>query len=87
MLSVFLLLKPIPISLHVDAAHRCVVQAYVNFHSSAVISNALRESETLLKVDETSTKVRRRDEVREPKGQFERSVYAVCCWLVLCTRE
>ena len=41
------------------------------------IADVLRMSDSLLEVDETSTKVRRREEVREPKGQFERSVYAV----------
>ncbi|EKM52423.1 uncharacterized protein PHACADRAFT_260796 [Phanerochaete carnosa HHB-10118-sp] len=37
--------------------------------------NALKSS-TALEVDETNTKVRRRTEVTEPKGQFERSIYA-----------
>lgn len=40
------------------------------------VANALRLSE-FLEVDEAGTKVRRRTEVQEPKGQFERSVYAV----------
>ncbi|KAF9461375.1 hypothetical protein BDZ94DRAFT_818214 [Collybia nuda] len=39
------------------------------------VAKALRLSEEL-EVDETGTKVRRRSEVQEPKGQFERSVYA-----------
>ena len=30
-----------------------------------------------LEVDETNTNVRRRTEVTAPKGQFERSIYAV----------
>ncbi|KAF8513527.1 hypothetical protein JB92DRAFT_2923149 [Gautieria morchelliformis] len=34
------------------------------------------EAESLLEVNETGDKVRRRDEVREPKGLLERSVYA-----------
>ena len=38
--------------------------------------DALKTSASL-EVDETRTKVRRRTEVTEPKGQFERSVYAV----------
>ena len=42
------------------------------------IANALSESE-YLEVDETKTKVRRLDEVKEPKGQLERSIYAVRC--------
>ena len=40
------------------------------------LANALKSS-AALEVDETNTKVRRRTEVTEPKGQFERSVYAV----------
>lgn len=40
------------------------------------VAKALRLS-TELEVDETNTNVRRRTEVKEPKGQFERSVYAV----------
>ncbi|EED82858.1 predicted protein [Postia placenta Mad-698-R] len=39
------------------------------------ITNALRLSEEL-EVSEDGTQVRRRTEVQEPKGQFERSVYA-----------
>jgi len=42
------------------------------------VADTLRKSECLLEVDESGTKVRRREEVKEPKGQFERSVYAVC---------
>ena len=41
------------------------------------VTDALRASE-ILEVDESGTKVRRRTEVKEPEGQFERSVYAVC---------
>ena len=40
------------------------------------VVNSLRAS-TELEVDEAGVNVRRRTEVREPKGQFERSVYAV----------
>jgi hypothetical protein len=40
------------------------------------IANALNLSE-YLEVDDTKTKVRRLDEVQEPKGQMERSIYAV----------
>lgn len=39
------------------------------------LANALKSSASL-EVDETNTKVRRRTEVIEPKGQFERSIYA-----------
>ncbi|GJE89046.1 La protein-like protein [Phanerochaete sordida] len=39
------------------------------------LANALKSSASL-EVDETNSKVRRRTEVTEPKGQFERSVYA-----------
>ncbi|EGO20269.1 hypothetical protein SERLADRAFT_477685, partial [Serpula lacrymans var. lacrymans S7.9] len=39
------------------------------------IAKALRTS-TELEVDEAGENVRRRTEVQEPKGQFERSVYA-----------
>jgi hypothetical protein len=42
----------------------------------AWVVKALRLSEEL-EVDETGTKVRRLSEVQEPKGQFERSIYAV----------
>lgn len=40
------------------------------------VADALRESE-YLEVDETGINVRRKTEVKEPKGQFDRSVYAV----------
>ena len=40
------------------------------------VAEALKTS-AALEVDETNTKVRRRTEVTEPKGQFERSIYAV----------
>ena len=40
------------------------------------LAEALQSSASL-EVDETKTKVRRRTEVTEPKGQFERSIYAV----------
>lgn len=35
------------------------------------------KSSASVEVDETKTKVRRKTEVTEPKGQFERSIYAV----------
>jgi lupus La protein len=41
------------------------------------IANALSLSD-YLEVDEAKTNVRRLAEVQEPKGQFERSIYAVC---------
>lgn len=41
------------------------------------VTQALKLSEDL-EVDETGMKVRRKTEIQEPKGQFERSVYAVC---------
>lgn len=49
------------------------------------IVEALKTSEEL-EVDETNTKIRRRTEIKEPKGQFERSIYAVshsrlCIWV------
>lgn len=40
------------------------------------VANALRLSEEL-EVDETGSNVRRTKEIQEPKGQFERSIYAV----------
>ena len=46
------------------------------------IAAALKSS-TALEVDETNEKVRRRTEVTEPKGQFERSVYAVSVSVIL----
>lgn len=41
------------------------------------VADVLKSSE-YLEVDEGGENVRRRTEVQEPKGQFERSVYAVC---------
>ena len=43
----------------------------------AWLVEALRTSETL-EVDESGENVKRRDDVKEPTGQFERSIYAVC---------
>ena len=43
------------------------------------IVDALKGSEDL-EVDGSGEKVRRRTEVKEPAGQFERSVYAVCIY-------
>jgi lupus La protein len=40
------------------------------------VVNALRQSDTL-EVDDAGENVRRCTEVTEPKGQFERSIYAV----------
>ncbi|THH20958.1 hypothetical protein EW146_g527 [Bondarzewia mesenterica] len=40
------------------------------------VARALREGSKELEVDEAGTNVRRRTEVKEPKGQFDRSVYA-----------
>ncbi|KAF8522761.1 hypothetical protein BU17DRAFT_64220 [Hysterangium stoloniferum] len=40
------------------------------------IADVLRQGSDMLEVDESGTSVRRRKEVREPVGQFERSVYA-----------
>ena len=40
------------------------------------VAKALELSKDL-EVDETNTKVRRTKEIQEPKGQFERSIYAV----------
>lgn len=40
------------------------------------VTEALRTSDAL-EVDEKGENVRRRTEVTEPKGQFERSIYAV----------
>lgn len=49
-----------------------------DFQSRGVpwVANVLRTSAEL-EVSEDATKVRRRTEVKEPKGAFERSVYAV----------
>ena len=41
------------------------------------IIDAIRKHSTLLEVDESGSNVRRTTEVQEPKGQHERSVYAV----------
>ena len=40
------------------------------------IVESLKTSQEL-EVDESNTNIRRRTEVSEPKGQFERSIYAV----------
>ncbi len=48
------------------------------------IVEALKSSDQL-EVDESDTKIRRRSEVQEPKGQFERSIYAVRTPPVLTT--
>lgn len=41
------------------------------------VAKAIKLGSEELEVDETNTKVRRTTEVKEPKGQFERSIYAV----------
>jgi len=41
------------------------------------IIDAMRKHSTFLEVDESGSNVRRTTEVQEPKGQHERSVYAV----------
>lgn len=41
------------------------------------IIDAIRKLSTLLEVDDSGSNVRRTTEVQEPKGQHERSVYAV----------
>lgn len=40
------------------------------------VAKAIKWVSEELEVDETNTKVRRTTEVKEPKGQFERSIYA-----------
>ena len=44
---------------------------------AAWVADALRRGSAELEVDAAGENVRRRTEVRPPKGQFERSVYAV----------
>ena len=44
---------------------------------------ALRELSVELEIDEKGENVRRKTEVTEPKGQFERSIYAVSHFLKL----
>lgn len=46
------------------------------------ITDAIRNLSTFLEVDELGTNVRRTTEVQEPKGQHERSVYAVSAFLI-----
>ena len=73
-----------------DPEHWIPIQTVASFKrmreykamGDAWVVKALRLSEEL-EVDETGTKVRRRTEVQVPKGQFERSVYAVRCSLSL----
>jgi lupus La protein len=42
------------------------------------VADAIRVRSSALEVDEKGDNVRRTTEVTEPKGQFQRSVYAVC---------
>ena len=54
------------------------------------IVNAIRQLSTLLEADESGANVRRKTQVQEPKGQHERSVYAVSAFTTasspgLCT--
>lgn len=44
------------------------------------IINAMRNLSTLLEVDGSGNNVRRTTQVQEPKGQHERSVYAVSAY-------
>ena len=75
-----------------DPEHWIPIQTVASFKrmreykamGDAWVVKALRLSEEL-EVDETGTKVRRRTEVQEPKGQFERSVYAVRVWFGFLT--
>jgi hypothetical protein len=46
------------------------------------IINAIRELSTFLEVDESGTNLRRTTQVQEPKGQHERSVYAVSTFVI-----
>ena len=48
---------------------------------------ALKTISTELELDETDTNVRRKTEVTEPKGQFERSIYAVMSSLPVCIQS
>lgn len=50
------------------------------------LMNSLRDLSQQLEVDETGENVRRKTEVVEPKGQFERSIYAVS-YIVLVRRS
>jgi len=50
--------------------------------SQGWIVDAIRKLSTLLEVDESGTNVRRTTEVQEPKGQHERSVYAVSAFSI-----
>jgi len=47
------------------------------------IIGAIRKLSTLLEVDDSGSKVRRTTEVQEPKGQHERSVYAVSVFQIV----
>lgn len=46
------------------------------------IINAIRELSNFLEVDESGANVRRTTQVQEPKGQHERSVYAVSAFVI-----
>ena len=46
------------------------------------IVDAIRDFSTFLEVDESGISVRRTTEVQEPKGQHERSVYAVRAFFI-----
>ena len=47
------------------------------------IIDAIRKTSTFLEVDGSGINVRRTTEVQEPKGQHERSIYAVSAFLIL----
>ena len=42
------------------------------------VVDALRQSKQLLEVNEAGDKIRRKTEVKEPKGQWDRTAYVVC---------
>jgi lupus La protein len=77
-----------------DLEHWIPIQTVVSFKrmqdyksmGDEWVMKALRLSEEL-EVDESGTKVRRHSEFQEPKGQFERSIYAVRCSLHSLSRE
>ena len=68
-----------------NAEHWVPIQTVASFkrmrefqaRGDAWVADALRQGSTELEVDAAGENVRRRTEVQPPKGQFERSVYAV----------
>jgi len=60
------------------------MRPYTDKFGVAGVAEALRASTSLLEVDEAGENVRRKTEVKEPIGQFERTAYVVSLVYSLC---